>query len=324
MKELSFTEPYVNEPVCWKGDNLSLQRSRFVLPQELEEALKKVLQDEQFAADGPVSDFADVVHNQLDWESGFCIVDGLEKFCVDLDEYVRVTECLGEMLGTLVQQNLAGDKIVLVRDDGHTTENPNNRGHKSSDGLGFHNDRCDIIGLACYAQSDIGGESTLVSAKYVHDIIGAARPDLLAQLYGVFPNHRRGEEREGEDPWCSLPVFASVNGEFVCRFVKRFIIDSQTLPDAPRLTAKQIEALDFMEQVIEDPDNHFRFKLREGQVLILNNHVLLHGRSHFKDKADKKRTLVRVWLANKQSRPLPEAFIPLYRNVSAGAVRGGI
>jgi len=324
MNELSFTEPYVNEPVCWKGDNLLLDRSVFALPPDVENALKTSVAGGQIEDGAKTSNFADVIHNQLNWESGFCIVEGLDKFCTDLKDYENATEALGRMLGTMVTQNLSGEKIVLVRDDGQTTKNPTNRGHKSSDGLGFHNDRCDIIALTCYLQSEIGGNSTLVSAKYVHDIIGATRPDLLAELYGEFPNHRRGEEREGEAAWCGLPVFASVNGEFVCRFVKRFITDSQLLPDAPRLTKRQQEALDTMEAIIEDPQNHFEFKLREGQVLILNNHVLLHGRSHFKDTADKKRTLVRMWLANKQSRPLPEAFLPLYRDVAAGAVRGGI
>jgi hypothetical protein len=42
--------------------------------------------------------------------------------------------------------------------------------------MDFHNDRTDIVGLFCYRKAKRGGESTLVSAMALHDIIAARAP----------------------------------------------------------------------------------------------------------------------------------------------------
>ena len=41
-----------------------------------------------------------------------------------------------------------------------------------------------------------------------------------------------------------------------------------------------------------------KLKLKRGQLIILNNHVLAHGRSTFKikDNSDVNRKLYRIWL----------------------------
>jgi hypothetical protein len=61
-------------------------------------------------------------------------------------------------------------------------------------------------------------------------------------------------------------------------------------------------------------------------VQILNNHVTLHSRTEFVDyeEPSRKRVLFRLWLAPPDSPRLPESWLPAYRSVSPGTVRGGI
>ncbi len=315
---MSYPLPDVQEPVCWKGQHVDLDAARISLTDKEKRSLVGA------GDESPLHDLGRRIKFHLDHKLGFCILDGLEDACESDEAYQSASLRLGNVLGTPVTQNTAGDRLVLVKDEGASTRNPTHRGHKTRDALGFHNDRCDIILLTCVHQSDQGGESTVVSAKYAHDVIRDSAPHHLEVLYRDFPNHRRGEQRPGEAAWCLLPVFASVNGRFVCRFVKRFITDSQLLPDAPRLTEEQMAALDYMDALIGTEGVHLRFKLRDGEICVMNNHTVLHGRSNYVDAGLHQRTMIRIWLAHPESRPLPPSFRSLYVNVEAGAVRGGI
>ena len=68
-----------------------------------------------------------------------------------------------------------------------------------------------------------------------------------------------------------------------------------------------------------------RDALEPGDIQLLNNHVIYHGRTPFEDDADsgQDRLLLRLWLAMPNSRPLPEGHEVLWRDI-APAPRGGI
>lgn len=310
-------------PASWQGETMDLNALTFILSNELVEALHLLNQSDD--RNTLLEEFLAQIKHVIEEGTGFCIVDGLAELASDLDSHQKIALSLGNLLGTTISQNKNGDHLVMVTDEGKSTKVPTHRGHKTSDELGFHNDRCDLIVLICIHQSEIGGESHLVSCKYVHDYIQTHAPQHLETLYGLFPNHRRGEERAGEHPWCLLPVFSIVAGKPVCRFVKRFILDSQIFDDAPRLTQQQLDALEYMDKVINRDGVKLSFKLKPGQALLINNHTVLHARSKYEDAPGQpKRSLIRVWLSYPESRALPEFFRPLYREVEAGAIRGGI
>jgi hypothetical protein len=66
--------------------------------------------------------------------------------------------------------------------------------------------------------------------------------------------------------------------------------------------------------------------LQPGDMQLLNNHVMLHSRTHFEDHEDaaEKRLLFRLWIAPPDSVRLPESWQPAYRFIEPGTVRGGI
>jgi hypothetical protein len=266
------------------------------------------------------------VGEELEHGRGFVLIRGLPIAGTPLPAVEALLWGLGTHLGTAVSQTRDGSFIGHVCDRGKDLHKPTVRGHQTSAALAFHSDRTDVIGLLCVRPAREGGASGLVSTPALHEVIRARRPDLLEVFYGGFPNHRRGEEEQGEPPWTMLPVFSVTEGAFVCRYLRRFIEDAGRFPDAPRLTVRQQEALDYLDELLTDPRLVFEMDLEAGDLLLINNHVTLHSRTAFTDhdEPERRRLLLRLWLAPSTSRPLPPAFQALYGSIEAGAVRGGV
>jgi Taurine catabolism dioxygenase TauD, TfdA family len=65
--------------------------------------------------------------------------------------------------------------------------------------------------------------------------------------------------------------------------------------------------------------------LEPGDLQLLNNHVVIHSRTHYEDfeAPDQKRHLLRLWLAVPGGRPLTEGLLAAYKSVAPNTVRGG-
>jgi hypothetical protein len=66
-------------------------------------------------------------------------------------------------------------------------------------------------------------------------------------------------------------------------------------------------------------------ELQAGDVQIVHNHTLLHDRTAFEDwpGPERKRHLLRLWVAPENARPLPAVFAERYGSIVAGQ-RGGV
>ncbi|MDX2039594.1 MAG: TauD/TfdA family dioxygenase [Acidobacteriota bacterium] len=73
------------------------------------------------------------------------------------------------------------------------------------------------------------------------------------------------------------------------------------------------------------PPIHLNMEFRRGDVQLVHNHTLLHDRTAFEDwpEPERKRHLLRLWLASPQARPLPAVFAERYGSVIPGE-RGGV
>jgi Taurine catabolism dioxygenase TauD, TfdA family len=91
------------------------------------------------------------------------------------------------------------------------------------------------------------------------------------------------------------------------------------------LTPEQIEALHLFDTLANDPALHFQMELRAGDVQLAHNHTLLHDRTAFEDwpEPERKRHLLRLWLAPETARPLPPVFAERFGSVAPGQ-RGGV
>jgi hypothetical protein len=166
----------------------------------------------------------------------------------------------------------------------------------------------------------------VVSSGALYEEIQRRRPDLLACLSEPFLFKRHTVDTGNELPYCRQPIFSFRDGHFACSFLRVLIERAHASPDAPPLSAQQLEALDFLEEVAEEPTMHVRFYQRRGDILLLNNWTTLHRRSAFVDHDDPalKRHLLRIWLSVPNSRPLDPRFRDNFGAVEAGAIRGGM
>ena len=85
-------------------------------------------------------------------------------------------------------------------------------------------------------------------------------------------------------------------------------------------------AADYFQTLAQDPRFMIEFMLDPGEIMFANNYVLLHARTEFEDhpEYERRRHLLRMWLAMPNSRPLSPLMRAVYRDQRAGAVRGGL
>jgi len=180
------------------------------------------------------------------------------------------------------------------------------------------------VSLLVVRTARAGGLSKVVSAVSVAAAIRERRPDLHALLYADYWRSRQGEEAGGEREVYALPIFGEYAGKFTTQYSRTFVEAAQKLPDVPRLSAAQDEALDLHAAVCEELC--FAMEFRPGDLQLLNNHVVYHARTAFEDTpgVDNDRLLLRLWLAPRNSRALPPGFDVLWGTTAPGAPRGGI
>ena len=211
---------------------------------------------------------------------------------------------IGMHLGEPWPQNAKGHLLGDVKDQGKAPDDPTARGNEiGGHPLGFHSDGSDLVGLMCIDPGVSGGESLVANAVGAYNALVRTRPDLAAVLYEPLPYDFRGEQRDGGQPFYSVPAFTRHSGptgdRLFVRYIRPFIQASQRHADAPRLTDVQVEAMDAYDALVNDADNQVEMALRPGDIQFVNNYHVLHGRRRYVDdvEAGRVRWLKRLWLA---------------------------
>ena len=129
---------------------------------------------------------------------GVALLRGLPRDRYTTEECELIYWGIGAHLGRSISQSLRGDLIGYVQDEGGVMDDANVRGYKTAGALQFHCDQlpADILGLFCVNDARMGGESHIVSALAMHNVIRAERPDLLPHLYEPINVDWRGDEPE--------------------------------------------------------------------------------------------------------------------------------
>jgi hypothetical protein len=257
---------------------------------------------------------------------GFVLLRGLPLARYGREEQAIAYLGIGSYLGAARSQNAKGHLLGHVKDLGLDIRDPNVRYYQTSRKLEYHTDSVDVVGLLCLQTARSGGESFIASSMTLYNEILARRPDLLPALFEPFPTDRRGEVPDGMQPWFDIPVFNWHAGRLSCIYVRQYIESAQNnFPAARRLTQDQIAAMDLMDELANDPAIHLSMAFMPGDMQFLHNHQILHSRNDFENwpEPERHRHLLRLWLAPKSARPLPEVFAPRYGSVVAGE-RGGI
>ncbi|MFI6098143.1 TauD/TfdA family dioxygenase [Lentzea sp. NPDC051213] len=267
--------------------------------------------------------FATDVRACLRSTQGFVVV---EDFPVNHDAEItsRAYWHLGRALGEPVSQNSRGDLVGRVEQN-HRSKNLRRRGYESSGALGFHSDRADVVTLLCVRSALSGGLTRLCSVRKIHDIMLHENPELLDELYRPLPVDLRGESFVGTADFCQMPVFSMMQGRLVGRYNRRFLETAQRYPLAPRLTDRQLLAMNALDEVMERPNVSLTASLSPGEVLVMNSFEVFHARSSYIDAdINGGRLLLRLWLSSQDSPELPSSFKHIFGSTKAGTYRGGI
>ena len=331
--------PEQTGPAAWYGPEMA-RRTDWAMPlteaeiAEVETATKALASREADiaaikASDFPLPTLGPKLQIRVDNEvlngRGFLLLRGLPVERWTMREAATAFFGLGAHLGSARSQNGKGHVLGHVQDIGLASNDPNVRIYQTHERQTFHTDSCDIVGLLCLKTAQSGGLSALVSSTTIFNEMRRRRPDLLKHLFEPLATDRRGEVPEGQKPFFLLPPFSWYQGKLTAIYQRQYIDSAQRFPDAPRLTPEKVEALDLFDALTNDPKLHMFMEFKPGDVQLVHNHTLLHDRTSFVDwpQPERKRHLLRLWLAASHARPLPEAFAQRYGSVTIGD-RGGI
>ena len=246
---------------------------------------------------------------------GFALLRSLPVDAWPREVTARVFWAIGQRIGNPVVQNRDGHLLGHVKDLGGDAESPTQRGYQSAAELPFHTDvGAEVVGLLCLQPAKAGGLSSVVSAAALWNEILRQRPDLAAVLAAPYPRDRRGDVAEGQADWYAMPIFMSAGSHMTAAYVRRFIQSGQRHADAPRLSAAQVEAMDFLDSLAYDPAFKLDMDFRPGDIQFVNNLITLHTRTAYEDfaEAEKRRHLFRLWLSIPDGWPLPPSLYARY------------
>ena len=232
---------------------------------------------------------------------------------------------IGAHLGRLRMQNAAGHLLGHVMDLGRSSLDPNARIYQTRERQTHHTDSCDVVGLLCLRAAKSGGLSNLVSSTTIFNEMRRRRPDLLKVLLDPIETDRRGEVPEGGKPYFSIPVFSWHANLISAIYQRQYIESARRFPGVRPLSTQQIQALDLVDELANDPALNLTMELQPGDIQLVHNHTILHDRTAFEDwpEPERKRHLLRLWVAPLNARPLPEVYAERFGSITPGD-RGGI
>jgi hypothetical protein len=215
---------------------------------------------------------------------------------------------LSRYLGNPMRQKTSDDLLVHVRNEGDR-DDPLVWGVKTSAHLDYHADSSDVVGLLCIRPAKSGGVSTIVSAVAVHDEIVRRRPDLAQLLYEDWWHDRR--LGDGPDSFFRCPIFATnEDGALFSHYGRAYLESASRGAGIPALTERQVEALDLVDELTNDPSYVLNMNFAPGDIQFLNNYRVMHARTGYTDHAERelRRDLIRIWLVLDRDLRLPAPF----------------
>ena len=99
------------------------------------------------------------------------------------------------------------------------------------------------------------------------------------------------------EPRAPAVLAVDVGGSHV-KEVLNGVDERRRFASGDELTAEQMRALDTVDEVLGDTSLHRHARLRQGDLMVIDNRRLVHGRTDFIDSDDpqRRRLLLRTWI----------------------------
>ena len=330
----------IEGPSAWYGSNMAAQPGEWLYEldeaeiAEIDAAVSALIEDDTPMLDinrdnFPLPTFGVALHaiqEEVVNGRGFVLIRGLPVDRYTIEESAMAYFGIGSYLGWAIPQNAKGHVLGHVRDIGLDPDNPEHRLYGTKARHLFHTDSCDIVGLLCLQTAKSGGQSKIASSVTVYNEMLKRRPDLVAVMMEPFVTDRKGEIPEGKGPFYEMPIFNPYGGYLTTTYNRDFITAAQRFDEVPRLTDEQIAAMDLADELAGSDEIRLDMDFRRGDMQFIHNHQVLHARTPFEDypEPDRKRHLLRLWLAPPNCRPLAPVIAERFGSIEQGTPRGGI
>ena len=166
----------------------------------------------------------------------------------------------------------------------------------------------DVVGLLMLQHAKSGGESRIASSMTVHNTILAEHPEYLAPLYRGYRFHILGSDRGGAARLTDhrIPIFVD-HGEALSCHYNPSPIDRSVERAGVALSQTDTDAVRYVAEVAARPGIYLDMALQPGDIQLLNNHVIMHGRTDYQDypEMERRRHLLRLWLRSPRAQKQP-------------------
>jgi len=240
----------------------------------------------------------------LDSSKYFYILKGLES-----DKYyVNKVKLLASSFGKIVLQNQKRQKFVHVTPNIKSISSLNAseksqylRYHETNAGGDLHSDGPQLntppkyVFLACIKNSAQGGDNIIVNCKKIYSDLKSKNREVFNILNNQYFIERRGFSYSNLNIF-SKPIFSLDNEVFRFRYLRTYIEAAYKLKNINMPESKK-NALDILDSYLNKKEYQDQFKLNPGEILIINNNSLAHGRTSFSINNNKgQRDYLRVWI----------------------------
>ena len=222
----------------------------------------------------------DVLHGR-----GFMLLRGVPVERYTMRQSAIAYWGLGRHLGDPVSQNGKGHVLGHVTNLGLDYADPEVRGYQTRARLNYHADSSDVVALLCLR---IGPQRRAVLDRQLDHRLERAGAPCAGPTPG--PCSSRSATPAGERSpeknrrlWAEIAAFTPWGGRMIATYVRSAIAKSQLMPEVPRLSPAQLEAMDHLDALAADPALHLDMAFRPGDVQVLCNHSILHSRTAYED-----------------------------------------
>lgn len=216
---------------------------------------------------------------------------------------------LGGLMGSPLSQNDRGDRLSIVRREVTSDEKlaeSSRRGSHSDQEIDFHTENARppqpprVIGLMCCRAAREGGDSSFVSGHTIYNRLLQESPEVVKVLRQSFMFGRPAGEWQDKRVADAQSVFGDSPDGLQVRFNRYWMDRGAEICGKP--LSQDIDAsaaIEAFESQMRYPDLVVTHRMLPGEMVFVNNHVVLHSRSAFRDGQDPKewRMLWRLWYA---------------------------
>jgi hypothetical protein len=298
----------VSSPAAWYSADLQADTSwRFALTNdhvaELDEALRFGAATgrplaQWSAEDFPLPTLSNTITQwryELTAGRGLVYISGVPVKRWGTGDSERFFWALGLHLGMPGAQNPEGHLLGHIQDTGAQKLDPMVRLYQTADGMAYHCDAADVVGLLCLQSAAEGGTSRIASSVTVWNEMLRREPPLAARLFEPIYVDLRNERSPEGNPWNSLTPCAYANG--VLRTFYHGDYFRSVERHGIRLSADVRRLLDLYDDIAQSPETRFDMDLAPGDIQLISNHTVIHARTPYVDHPGQRRHLLRLWLS---------------------------